>query len=309
MTGTSTSPETTDGNAPSMPAATTTASTPPSRIARSGSSRRCSPATPTSSKRKTRQPISRATNAASSAAGASEAPAVSSPTTPPVSCGACASRRVTSTVLPLGAWTTCSNSAASRAATSALVRLTRTRPLGWRANSCWTAARTSGAALPAAYTISGTPLRCWRCGSTCTGAAPSTAASPAKGSRSATDDRQRDDALVEPSRAVATRIDLDRWETDGPQGVLDARPERLGSHPRQLVGSNLHPRAVREMAHPHLAEAELAQRLLCEPDPLQLLGRYTIAIWHPRRQARQRGLVPVRQSQLPRSGTDIGFAD
>src|SRR6266540_6219587 len=260
MTGTSTRPATTDGNAPSIPAATTIASAPASRNWCSGASSRCRPATPTSSARTTRQPISRATHAASSALGASDAPAVSSPTTPPESGGGVAPACVTSTVPPLGATATCANSVSSKAATSAEARLTRTRPLGTRSSSPRTAATVRCGGLPAAYTTSGTPLRACRCASTCTGRVPSTAASPANGSGSATDDRQLDNALVEAARTIPARIDLNRGKAELQQCRLDTCCQAFGSHARQFVRCDFHAGSIGEVAHTQLAEAELTQR-------------------------------------------------
>ena len=72
MTGQSTSPPTTLGNAPSMPATTTIASAPPSAFI--CWSRRCSPATPTSASSVTAQFHASAVTRASSATGRSLVP-------------------------------------------------------------------------------------------------------------------------------------------------------------------------------------------------------------------------------------------
>src|SRR5687767_7068530 len=82
ITGTSTSPATTDGKAPSIPAATTTTSTAASANRSNGVTRRCKPATPTSQASSTVQPISAATSDASAATGISDVPALRIPTTP-----------------------------------------------------------------------------------------------------------------------------------------------------------------------------------------------------------------------------------
>ena len=78
--------------------------------------------------------------------------------------------------------------------------------------------------------------------------------------------------------------------------------------PAKLVGRDLDARAVGEVAHAQLAEAERVQRLLGPADARQLFGRDALAVRHARRQARQGGLVPVRQTQLAGGGADLRFA-
>ena len=93
MTGTSTSPATIEGSAPSMPATATIARA-ERRVSVCASSR-CTPATPTSNSRVTRQPMTSAQTAASSATGMSAVPPVATTTWP--SRGRCSRRSTTMT--------------------------------------------------------------------------------------------------------------------------------------------------------------------------------------------------------------------
>ena len=85
MTGQSTSPPTTLGKAPSIPATTTITSETPKRSR--WRNRRCRPATPTSAISVASQPSARAVTSASCATGKSLVPAVMSVTVPTVAVG------------------------------------------------------------------------------------------------------------------------------------------------------------------------------------------------------------------------------
>jgi hypothetical protein len=63
------------------------------------------------------------------------------------------------------------------------------------------------------------------------------------------------------------------------------------------------------MPHAELPEAERAQEALGVVDPPKLLGRDRIAVLEPRRQARERRLVPRGQAQLARQVTDLGLPE
>src|SRR6202050_5458909 len=294
ITGALTSPATTLGRAPSIPATTTTHSA--ARRCSSRASSRPSPATPTSARTSAQTPSPASVAAHSLATFRSVVPAVTTSTlpraggsTPTASVPATRSK---STASP-------GKRAAAPSRTAAGQRVARAGASGSRARNSASSAKICSDVLPSPKTTSGTPVRRRRSTSSRANSPTGTPAAPGPPGPSAST-ADRSDVEVQRPGPQRPLVDLRDLISGRPDAGQHRRPLVRVRRPRQFRRAELHPAQITEMPHPQLAVAALLEAQLGPVHLRQHVGADRGAVRQPRGQAGRRGLFCTRHPQVPR---------
>src|SRR5580704_14583256 len=294
ITGALTSPATTLGRAPSIPATTTTHSA--ARSCSSRASSRPSPATPTSARTSARTPSTASVAAHSLATFRSVVPAVTTSTLPRA-----VGSTPTATVPATGsAWTASPGKrAAAWSRTPAAQRVARAGASGSRARNSASSAKICSGVLPSPNTTSGTPVRRRRSTSSTANSPSGTPAAQGSVPASAGTADRRD---IEVQRTGPQRplVDLRVLIASGPDAGQHRRMLGRVRRPGQVRRAELHPAEIAEMPHPQFAVAALLQAQLGPVYLRQHIGADRGAVRQPRGQAGRRGFVRTRNPQVVR---------
>src|SRR6201994_3339463 len=293
MAGTLTSPATTLGRAPSMPATTITHSA--ARRSSSRASSRPSPATPTSATRSAWTPSTASVAVHSRATRRSVVPAVRTSTRPRPG-----GRVPTVTVAATGSVCTASpgNWPAASSSTWAGQRVARAGAAGSWARSSASRVKICSGVLPSPNTTSGTPVRrrrsTSRSANSPSGTPPGWA--PCSGGRSGSSAGLAGRGGVGVQRTGPHRllVVLGPLVPGGPDAGQHGRVLVRVGRPRQLGRAQLDPAQRAEVTHPQLGVAALLQAQLGLVDLGQHVGADRGAVGQPRGQAGGGGLCGAR---------------